>query len=152
LRAPLSSDSHARWTEERGPVTTIERLLGEDEVCVPLTQLLIDELVESPRYQVAGHERRRSGSAEGSGTDETGEDVDISGSTDDETTGMALFGKRVGDKSAPPPPSSEALEELAALEVAPRDSALGGARCAEGTVYWDEQGQPFVVEAESDAA
>jgi PLD-like domain len=95
----------------------IGRLLGEEEICLPLTQHLIDRLVENPRYAVAGSERRRTGSAQNSVTDEAGEDIDMSGSTEHDTAADALFGKRRGTKSVPPTLSAEARDELAALEV-----------------------------------
>jgi HKD family nuclease len=112
---PEESD-HQALTKAR---QYIGRLLDEEEICLPLTQELIDELVENPRYAVAGYERRRSGSAQNSDTDEAGEDIDMSGSTPDDTAGAALFGKRMGTKWVPPALSPEARAELAALEIVP---------------------------------
>jgi len=104
--------------EERAPALVdvkryIDSLLSESEICLELTDELVDQLVSDPRYHVLGHERRRR---RGSGASDDEADVDASGS-EVGNNGAAIFGKRRAPRPAPPPLPAAALAELAELEV-----------------------------------
>jgi hypothetical protein len=94
----------------------IDRLLAEKELCVPLTEELIDQLVADPGFAVAVGDRRRTSYGPDAATDEAGEDIDVSGSAGDPTVSGSIFGKRAAWRSVPPPLNEQEREELTALE------------------------------------
>lgn len=101
----------------------IRDLLAETATCLPLNEELVDRLVKSRRYSVAGHEQpsRRGRFASQARVDEA--DLDASGFTEESGDEARLFGARQGPRVNAPLLSAKATQELHSLELAPDDEA-----------------------------
>ena len=89
----------------------IEKLLEDEEVCLPLDSALLERLIESPRYAIASRERRSSGDRpKGVGK----EDVDERGETGE--GGEEIFGKSRHLKASVPKLSKQAADDLKRAE------------------------------------
>lgn len=96
----------------------IERLLADAEVCLRLTEELVDRLLADPRYRVSGTERRarRTDVPLPPGADE--EDAEQGGETPSEAdTPEPIFGSSQRARPVVPGLSEDARNELAELEV-----------------------------------
>jgi hypothetical protein len=93
----------------------IETLLGDAEVCLPLSAVLIDELVNDPRVRVAPDERNRPRKVVlPAGAED--EDLDAGGTDEDEDEAVPLFGKSRHPRLAVPALSEDAKRRLAGFE------------------------------------
>lgn len=117
----------------RGARDYIRSLIDEPELCVPLTDELVDRLVRDRRYDVAGHERsiRRRGRAVLAGAEDT--DTDASGSTGEPSVQPPVFGRRRGRRGAVPALSLADREELESLEIPPDAEAESDTELAVGS-------------------
>ena len=101
--------------------TYIELLLDDNEICMPLDEALVENLVQDARYAVSGHERRTGPERRAVPHGADKDDIDATGST--QGGAAPLFGKSKHAKAAIPPLSAEARDELAELEL---EETLGG--------------------------
>jgi HKD family nuclease len=98
--------------------TYVDRLLGDEEICLRLDKALIDRLVKDRRYAVAGREIRSRRPDEQLPAGVEPEDVDPTGEAEaPQFGGASLFGASKHDKVSVPALPPEAREELRALEI-----------------------------------
>lgn len=117
LEAGFSKPAEDDHVALEGARRYVERLLEDDEVCLPLTEGRIDELVRSKRFRVSGHERHRPPSPQSSAVPGAGdEDFDPDGISEAEHSGPPIFGVSRHQKAAIPALPPGTAEELAELE------------------------------------
>lgn len=98
-------------------------LEGEDELLRPLTEELVDRLVEDRAFNVSGHEQRSRRLQTPPSEDAGAADVDASGSLPVLEGGDELFGGRRSPRPVLPPLSEADKLELTALELPVDDEA-----------------------------
>jgi hypothetical protein len=105
----------------------IDHLLGDGEACKPLSEELIEQLVEDPRYRVSGTERRtrRTDVPLPPGAEEEDVTADDEGEEPAEEGVPPLFGTSTRHRSSIPGLSAGARAELAELEKE-EDGATAG--------------------------
>jgi hypothetical protein len=91
----------------------VAKLLGDDELCLPLDAVLLQRLIDSPRYAISAREGRASGSRP-AGID--AKDVDERGETGQ--AGEEIFGKSRHRKAAVRKLPKQAGTELNRIEPA----------------------------------
>jgi hypothetical protein len=125
LEATFELPEDKKATALAGARRYIKRLLAETELCLPLTESLIDRLVGDPRYAIQLHERQRSLNAT------TRAERRRSGTGGPGTT--TAFGRRSSRVASIPPLSEEARRTLAQLEGAvDSEDTVGGSHPSAG--------------------
>lgn len=82
----------------------IDRLYADAEVCKPLDDALLQELINNPRYRVRDEDVSKTAGGPAAEDDEPPEDVDLE-SDDPEPAPESIFGKSAEPKRADPIPS-----------------------------------------------
>lgn len=95
----------------------VSRLLDDTEVCLELTEELIEQLVADPRYRVSGHERRsrRTDALLPAGAEEA--DAEEGGEAAADVQAASIFGASRHSRPAVPGLSEAARAALADLEI-----------------------------------
>lgn len=94
----------------------IDRLYTDANVCKPLDDDLLAELINNPRYRVRDEDASKTASGQGPDDDEPPEDVDLEAG-DPEPAPGSIFGKSAESKRADPMPA--AAKKAAVAKKAP---------------------------------
>jgi hypothetical protein len=107
----------------------VDRLLEDDEICLRLTEDLIEQLVKDRRYAVAGREIRSRSTLDKLPSGVEPEDVDPTGEAETpQMDGPSIFGSSKHAKVGVPALPPEAQDELRELEVDSADGTKDEAR------------------------
>ncbi len=101
----------------------IDGLKSDPRSAHELTDDFIEELMQNPRYRIAGHERRRAPAPQQTPTGLDADDVDETETTTGQADDPRLFQSSDRSKPGAPPLSPDARAELEALETDVPDSA-----------------------------
>ena len=118
LEAEFSLPSEAGEPALLGAQAYVHQLRDDEEVCLTITDDLIERLASSGRYRVSPNERRAPGMVASvpSGADDDDVDQDDA-PVDTASADEAIFGKTRYPRSSVPPLPGEAAEELASWEL-----------------------------------
>jgi len=95
----------------------IDRLYADADVCKPLDDALLQELINNPRYRVRDEDASKTAGGHGADGDEPPEDVDLE--PDDPTPAPeSIFGKSAEAKRGDPLPAKAAAKKAAAKKAA----------------------------------
>lgn len=111
----------------------VERLANDQDATRDLTAELVDEMVKSKRYRVAGNERRRPRTTTPAAPGAEPEDIEEVGSDDESGEDEPLFRRSTQSRATIPRLDSQDQADLAALEIDDgSDSAQGTAASGGG--------------------
>lgn len=96
----------------------IERLYADANVCKPLDDDLLGELINNPRYRVRDEDASKTAGRQAPDDDEPPEDVDFE-AHDPEPAPGSIFGKSAESKRADPMPAKAAANKASAAKKAP---------------------------------
>lgn len=95
----------------------IDRLYADADVCKPLDDALLEELINNPRYRVRDEDASKTSGGHVADDDEPPEDVDLE-PNDPEPAPGSIFGKSAEPKRADPMPAKAAAKKAGASKKA----------------------------------